>query len=84
MENNKQLWFKRKRYGWGWTPASWQGWVTILVYMALVILNAVRTVHDPSFVPFVLQTIALSIVLLFISMIKGEKPRWQWGDNEEK
>jgi hypothetical protein len=33
----KKLWFKAKRYGWGWTPVTWQGWVAVLVYVAILI-----------------------------------------------
>lgn len=85
MEKTTSYWFKRKRYGWGWTPATWQGWLTVLAYMFLVIGNAVRTIDAPSVVPFILQTIGLSLVLLYISIKKGEPPTWQWGEkrNEE-
>lgn len=24
-DNPEGYWFKRKLYGWGWTPAKWQG-----------------------------------------------------------
>ncbi len=34
----KQGWFKRRKYtGWGLTPASWQGWLYILVIIAPLI-----------------------------------------------
>jgi hypothetical protein len=23
-------WFRRKSFGWGWSPASWQGWLVTL------------------------------------------------------
>jgi hypothetical protein len=39
MANNDQrpLWFKARRYGWGWTPCSIEGWiVTIIVMVALI------------------------------------------------
>jgi hypothetical protein len=25
----EKLWFRAKRYGWGWTPTSWQGWLVM-------------------------------------------------------
>lgn len=35
--NERPLWFKARRYGWGWTPASAEGWiVTIVVAVALI------------------------------------------------
>jgi hypothetical protein len=29
-------WFGPKRYGWGFTPISWQGWVLTGVYVGVV------------------------------------------------
>jgi hypothetical protein len=45
MENmansdERPLWFKARRYGWGWTPASAEGWiVTIIVGVSLIAGN---------------------------------------------
>jgi hypothetical protein len=30
-------WFRRKRFGWGLQPISWQGWVMTIAYVAIVI-----------------------------------------------
>ena len=39
-------WFRRKRFGWGWTPISWEGWVvTLLVTGACVSLWSPELVH---------------------------------------
>lgn len=33
----KPLWFKRRKYGgWGLFPASWQGWVYIIMFVAAI------------------------------------------------
>ena len=38
--DGRPLWFKARRYGWGWTPASAEGWiVTIVVAIALLAGN---------------------------------------------
>ena len=43
LKNNPEgYWFKRKLYGWGWTPATWQGWLVLAVFVVLMILNAFR------------------------------------------
>ena len=43
FKNNPEgYWFKRKIYGWGWTPVKWQGWVTILVFVVLMICDFLR------------------------------------------
>lgn len=88
----KTIWFKRRLYGWGWYPATWQGWVVIGVYLILMLIfaftldeNASR--QDVDFT-FILPVILLTVSLLLICLRKGERPRWQWGtrieDEEDK
>lgn len=88
IKNNPEgHWFKAKLYGWGWTPAKWQGWVVILVYITLI-LTLVFTREDSipgnpdsgsNFLTLALPIIVLTILLITICYKKGEKPRWQWG-----
>jgi drug/metabolite transporter (DMT)-like permease len=88
-DNPKNLWFKRKLYGWGWTPVTWQGWLATLVYVGLAVLFAL-TIDENSPPQEVVFTFVIPVVLLTIAFIrvaykKGESPRWQWGrDGEEK
>jgi hypothetical protein len=84
----KKLWFKNKRYGWGWTPATWEGWLAILIYFAcfIPIVNNYLTLSDENSTneAAVIRDIALLLfitaVLLVVSYYKGEKPSWHWGD----
>lgn len=83
-DNPKGYWFKRKLFGWGWTPATWQGWLVTLVFAGLIVWNAARIdalSHSASdtLMNFVPQTIALLIVFLVILWRTGEPPAWQWG-----
>lgn len=85
---NNNLWFKRKTYGWGWTPCSWQGWFITLVYIALILLFA-STIDDTSSTREVLIMLVLPIIVLTTSFIriaykKGEAPKWQWGTNKKE
>lgn len=82
----RTIWFRRKRYGWGWTPATWQGWVTILVYVIsifLVVLNSRTETVDSGQIPvhFTLRIVSLTAILIAICYAKGEPPHWQWGDD---
>jgi hypothetical protein len=88
-DNPENLWFKRKLYGWGWTPAKWQGWAVIGVYILLITALAL-TLDESSSVREVLFMFALPYIILTATLFricykKGEKPRWQWGlpDKEE-
>jgi len=35
-----QYWFKSKRFGWGFVPISWEGWIVTLMLLALVQVSA--------------------------------------------
>jgi len=82
-DNPQGYWFKAKLYGWGWDPVTWQGWVVVLIHIALVILFALTIDENSSareiMFTFVLPTVLLTATLLRICYKKGEKPRWQWG-----
>ena len=84
----KKYWFVAKTYGWGWTPATWQGWVIVLMYLILMYGGAWGIFHFVSeekqlraFLPFVG---VISSILLYLSYKKGERPRWQWGNRTKK
>jgi len=74
---NDKYWFKRKRYGYGWMPASKEGWAVILLAGVLAIVFATRLESDP--VPNGIYIFLTAVVLIVINYAKGEKPRWQWG-----
>jgi len=82
-DNLKNLWFKRKIYGWGWTPVTWQGWLITILYVVFVTAFAL-TIDENSptreiIFTFVLPTVLLTLAFIGIAHKKGEKPRWQWG-----
>lgn len=45
-DNSKGYWFKAKPFGWGWTPATWQGWLIMVLYIALIVL--LISLHEES------------------------------------
>ena len=89
-DNPKGYWFKRKLYGWGWTPVKWQGWAVILGAVAVIIWNGINFAKavkaggsqnptDAMLIWFFIRTAVIVAVLIMICYKKGEKPRWQWG-----
>ena len=80
----KKPWFVTKLYGWGWTPATWQGWI-ILVLFALGIMWSFRRIDSMShsdsntLINFVLEAIFWSAALIGVCYLTGERPRWRWG-----
>lgn len=67
-----KVWFRPRGWGgWGWSPASWEGWVVIGVYMVLV-LGVSGTLRNESVVLGV-SAIATA-VLLMLATAKGTTP----------
>lgn len=66
-----KLWFKPRRWGgWGWTPASWEGWVVVAV--SLVALLTVASVTGGGTTLFCVA--AVTIALLVVCALKGTPP----------
>lgn len=80
----EKIWFKRKTYGWGWTPVTWQGWLVIGAYLAVVFLFVyIASLFSSPKAPLIfLVPIAFATALMiYVCYKKGESPRWQWGDS---
>ena len=84
MNEDKKLWFKRKTYGWGWVPTTWQGLVVVVIYVLIMIsfsyINQTEAPDGNLFVGFVFPFIIFTPILIFICYKKGESPKWQWGN----
>lgn len=89
--SNKKLWFKARKYGWGWTPITWQGWMLVVGYVVLVTALAISLLPHAGeelgvvyITTFGLFLVSLTSFLIGISYRKGEPPSWQWGDKPKK
>lgn len=80
MTEPAAYWFPAKTYGWGWgLPVTWQGWVVLVVYAAVLI--AAGFLFNPGREPgkFAACVAIASAVLIGICWLKGEPPEWRWG-----
>jgi len=80
----KKLWFAAKTYGWGWTPATWEGWLVIAIYLSFVFrdvrrIDATLSTGSSSPIVLTLPILIATTALIAVSYWKGEKPRWRWG-----
>ena len=83
-----RLWFHAKRYGWGWTPATIEGWLVLAAFLAAVAMSTaiyihrVRTGTDirSATILFLLWIAVLAGALIAVCWMTGEPPRWRWGD----
>jgi hypothetical protein len=88
MEEKKLLWFKAKRYGWGWYPCTWQGWGIVAMYIFAIAWNAPYiNNHEHSVSDFLMQffpqVYILTVFLIIICYTTGEKPGWRWGSKKK-
>jgi hypothetical protein len=85
----KKLWFRARRYGWGWTPCSVEGWVVTIATAVLLIAGdlAIVLLAIPKRPPQPLQAVGCALAwnaviagaAIAISWATGERPRWRWG-----
>jgi hypothetical protein len=79
-EKNK-YWFKAKTYGYGWYPATWQGWLIILAYITIfgVFIYIFETDIEKYLVFYFISVFILTGLLIYVSYKKGEPTKWRWG-----
>jgi len=78
-----KYWFPAKRYGWGWgLPSIWQGWVVLLVYVALVLGGIPLVQSTKGNLVYIAYVVVLTALLVAVCWLKGEPPRWRWGGHD--
>jgi uncharacterized membrane protein YhhN len=80
-----QYWFRPKRYGYGATPVTWQGWaLTFGIVAAMVAVSvALRLTerNDWGLAALVAFDVVALATLLVVSRHKTEGGlRWRWGN----
>jgi len=80
-----KIWFPSKTYGLGWgPPVCWQGWIVLLAYFGILAGGAFTLLSEPKDSPlFVLFALGLTMILIFVCWLKGEKLAWRWGKQKE-
>lgn len=86
-DNPERYWFKRRLFGWGWVPATKEGWLVILGYLILILLLALTldetSTDKEAALMFLLPLVILTALLIRICYKKGERPKWSWGIPEK-
>jgi hypothetical protein len=62
----------------GGPPITWQGWLVLAAFFALVIAGVFLFPPRTALGDFLIYVIVLSGLLIVICWLKGEPPRWQW------
>jgi hypothetical protein len=82
-----QYWFKPKRYGYGATPITWQGWAVtlgaVLAMIAASLLLRVEARNGWALAALVAFDVAALGALAVVSYRKTDGEwRWRWGDRQ--
>ncbi len=68
----RRPWFGPKRhFGWGWSPASWQGWVVTAAFLVCIV-GCQYYFKRPW--PSGASAIACLVIFLGVVMLTGTKP----------
>lgn len=77
--------FKRRRYGYGWTPVSLGGWLIMAVFIAVIVLWSLimlPSTHEVTTEQGVVYGVGLLgiIALMWLVIRKFAPPgKWRWG-----
>lgn len=75
------VWFRPKRYGFGATPVTWQGWALTLGFVGVVFAIVFAFGERPL---LILSTLAPLVVVFIIITAKTTRGgwRWRWGNDQ--
>jgi len=74
MPSDRKYWFPAKRYGWGWgIPSSWQGWLVMGAFPALLILGAFLFPPGNDLGSFVFYVGILCALLIAVCWLKASR-----------
>lgn len=69
---------------------TWQGWLTVALFLAVLFIAAIVLVGDEprnSFsaegIIFLAIVVALTALVMSVSLAKGPKPKWRWGSRSD-
>ena len=76
------FWFKPRRYGYGATPTTWQGWALVAAYVVALWVTAMALIapNHPRVALFLVATLAETALFLLVCRRKTEGAwHWRWG-----
>lgn len=84
-DDHKKYLIKRRRYGYGWIPVTWQGWLFLILQAGIVITAATFLPHKPA-QPTTAELVQFFIIfglavanLVLVSVQMSPTPKWRWG-----
>ena len=72
MQENKDFWFPAKEYRFGCgLPVTWQGWMVLLGYLAVVLVTALMLSESRDLLRFMPLHLVLMGLFIFIFLKNG-------------
>jgi hypothetical protein len=79
-------WFKARRFGWGWTPCSFEGWLVTVISVIALIGADLFAIATPETAPerntVVILVLGWNVMVIGLTVTicwkTGERPRWRW------
>jgi hypothetical protein len=72
---SRKPWFGPRRFGWGWSPITWEGWVVSLIFIAAIVAAGLLLSSTRRTVVIILLVVALVLV----SYLTSGPPGSTWG-----
>lgn len=85
MNKKKDYQMKRRRYGWGWIPTTWQSWLYLILQFGIILIATTGLPAKPAqpsprqLLTFFAILILVIASLVLVSYMTGPKPHWRWG-----
>jgi phosphatidylglycerophosphate synthase len=88
-----RYWFKPRRYGYGATPATWEGWLVTILAAAIMacsiaIMNMNLWVDRTNFSAWIIWAVLIAtLVYCFVQICRRRTDgewQWRWGESSTK
>ena len=80
-DDDKTYWFVPRRYGYGATPATWQGWAITIAFI-LFALGVVLRLKDDPLVQMAILLPAIAVLIVITARKTRGGWRWRWGEKD--
>ena len=75
--NQEQYWFKKKKIGYGWTPATREGWFITALFLGSVIAVSFYLESKGAHWSEALKVYIVFLIVFFIVIFKTGEPLWK-------
>jgi len=85
-----QYWFRPKRYGYGCTPVTWEGWAVTFAFPAALLISIAAMelwAGRPNFVAWMIWAACVAVATgCFVQFSRRKTDgewRWRWGERSD-